>query len=154
MEKLAWLHVIIGSSSYLLITLLAKYKVFVQRRSIFFSFAMGNNIALVVCTIVMLPQTVEFPNLASQIAFGGSVLFLKCFVFFHAQSTGKLFLIFNTVSFDNATFVDAFCWQFDKIFYFLFLLVSCVFWSTDCISRCNVGLVLVIPTECSLETHS
>ena len=68
---------------------------------------MANNIALVVCTIVMLPEAMEFPNLASQIAFGGSVLFLKCFIFFHAQSTGK-FLIFNTVSFDNANFVDGF----------------------------------------------
>ena len=107
MEKLAWLHVGLGSSSYLLITLLVKFKVFIGRRSIFFHYVMANNIALVVCTIVMLPEAIKFPDLVSQIAFGGSVLFLKCIVLFHAQSTGK-FLIFNTVSFDNANLVDGF----------------------------------------------
>ena len=104
---LSWLHMIVGSSSYLIITLLVKLKFFKGRRTIFYSYVVAMCIALVGLSIKMLPQAIDFPNLSSQIALGGSILFLKCFVYFQAQSSGK-FLVFNTVSFDNANFVDGF----------------------------------------------
>ena len=107
MNTLAWLHVILGSSSYVLITLLVKFKVSKGRRTIFFPYVVANCIALVIFSILMLPKAIDFTNLPSQFLFGGSILFLKCFVYFQAQSSGK-FLIFNTVSFDNANFVDGF----------------------------------------------
>ena len=107
MDTLAWLHMILGSSSYLIITLLVKFEIFKGRRTIFYSYVTAICIALGILSILMLPKAINFPNLPSQIAFGGTVLFLKCAVYFQAQSSGK-FLVFNTVSFDNANFVDGF----------------------------------------------
>ena len=108
MDTLAWLHMILGSSSYLIITLLVKFEIFKgQRRTIFYSYVIAICVALGILSIVMLPKALQFPNLPSQIAFGGSILFLKCLVYFQAQSSGK-FLVFNTASFDNANFVDGF----------------------------------------------
>ena len=107
MKTLALLHIILGSSSYLIITLLVKFEIFKGRSIIFYSYVVAICIALIALSILMLPKAIDFPNLPSQIAFGGSVLFLKCFVYFQAQSSGK-FLVFNTVSFDNANFVDGF----------------------------------------------
>ena len=107
MNTLALLHITLGSSSYLIITLLVKFEIFKGRRTIFYSYVVAICIALIALSILMLPKAIDFPNLPSQIAFGGGVLFLKCFVYFQAQSSGK-FLVFNTVSFDNANFVDGF----------------------------------------------
>ena len=42
MNTLAWLHVTLGSSSYVLITLLVKYKFFKGRRTIFFPYVVAN----------------------------------------------------------------------------------------------------------------
>ena len=107
MNTLAWLHMIIGSLSYLFILLLVKFEIFKPRRTIFYSYVVGGCISLGMLSLLMLPKALQFPNLPSQIAFGGSVLFLKCHVYFQAQSSGK-FLVFNTASFDNANFVDGF----------------------------------------------
>ena len=107
MQTLALLHMTLGSSSYLMITLLVKLKVFRGNKTIFFSYVLGVCTALVILSILILPKAIEFQTRPSQIAFGGVVLFLKCFVYFQAQSSGK-FLIFNAVSFENANFVDGF----------------------------------------------
>ena len=107
MNTLAWLHMIIGSLSYLFILLLVKFEIFKPRRTIFYSYVVGGCISLGMLSLLMLPKALQFPNLPSQIAFGGSILFLKCHVYFQAQSSGK-FLVFNTASFDNANFVDGF----------------------------------------------
>ena len=105
---LSIIHMILGSSSYLIITLLVKFEIFkTRRRTIFYSYVIAICIALSILSILMLPKALHFSNLASQITFGGSILFLKCLVYFQAQSSGK-FLVFNTASFDNANFVDRF----------------------------------------------
>ena len=108
MKTLGWLHVAVGTSSYFLITLLIRFNVFKGRSSIFFFYVIGICISLIALTILLLPKAIDFHgNLPLQVTFGGSVLFLKCFFIFQANSSGK-FLTFNTVSFENANFVDGF----------------------------------------------
>ena len=64
----------------------------------FYSYGVAIFVAFgIILTILMLPKAFDFPNLLSQISFGGCVLFLKCFVYFQAQSSGK-FLVFNTAT--------------------------------------------------------
>ena len=63
----------------------------------FYSYGVAIFVAFGILTILMLPKAFDFPNLPSQISFGGCVLFLKCFVYFQAQSSGK-FLVFNTAT--------------------------------------------------------
>ena len=126
LDTLATMNVISGSSSYLLIALLTKSNVFRGRRTIFFSYVASICMALIIFSLPMLPKAIDMTNLPSQIAFGGSILFMKCFIVFQAQSSGKL-LIFNTVSFDNANFVDgfrSFVGNILRLYSVLFLFVS------------------------------
>ena len=62
---------------------------------------------MVLTATLMLPKAVEFTNVYSQVAFGGSVLFMKYLAYFQMQSSGK-FLVYNTVSFENANTADGF----------------------------------------------
>ena len=106
-----------------------KCYVFRGRRTIFFSYVASICMALIIFSLPMLPKAIDMTNLPSQIAFGGSILFMKCFIVFQAQSSGKL-LIFNTVSFDNANFVDgfrSFVGNILRLYSVLFLFVSWVF---------------------------
>ena len=108
MKTLGWLYVVIGTSSYFFIALLIKFNIFKGRSNIFFFYVIAICVSMIALTMLLLPKAVDFQgNLPKQVAFGGSALFLKCFSMFQANSSGK-FLIFNTVSFENANFVDGF----------------------------------------------
>ena len=107
LNKLAWSHVVFGSISYLIIAIVVKYDVFKGRKTIFFSYIIAMCLALITLSLFMLPKALDITDLTLQVIYGGSVLFLKCFIVFQAQSSGK-FLIFSTVPFVNANFVDGF----------------------------------------------
>ena len=105
MESHAWLHIILGLTSYLLTSILVKLKLISGKRTIFFSYIICLGGVMFVMALLMLPRAVDLTDKYTQVAFGGSVLFLKCFIYFQAQSSGK-FLIYNTASYDNANSVD------------------------------------------------
>ena len=105
MQSHAWLHVTLGLSSYLLTGMLVKLKLITGKRAVFFSYILGICASMFVMALLILPRAIDFTDKYSQVAFGGSVLFLKCLIYFQAQSSGK-FLIYNTATFDNANSVD------------------------------------------------
>ena len=107
MNELALLHIILGSSSYLLITLFVKLKVFTGTRTIFYAYISAIITTLIIIAMLVLPRTISLTSVHAQHVLCGTVLFLKCFIKFQAQSAGK-YLLFNTVSLDNANFVDGF----------------------------------------------
>ena len=117
MNSLALLHIILGSFAYLTTTVLVKLKIITGTTILFFTYILGLCTSMSLMAIFLLPKAIEFPNVWSQAAYGGSVLFLKCFVFFQAQSSGK-FLMFNTTSYDNANSVDGFRSLIGNIFRF------------------------------------
>ena len=107
MNSLALLHMIMGSLSFLTTFTLVKLKIITGLRTLFFTYIYGLCTVMAMMAMLLLPKAIEFTKAWSQTAYGGSILFLKCLVLFHAQSTGK-YLIFNTASPDNANSIDAF----------------------------------------------
>ena len=107
LNTLSLLHFVTGFITFFLITILVKLKVFKGRRTIFFAYIVAMCSALLYIPMLMLPKAINMTSMSSQIVFGSIILFLKSFVIFQANSSGK-FLIFNIVSYDNANFVDGF----------------------------------------------
>ena len=155
LNTLSWLHVISGSSSYLLITGLVKWNVFKGRITIFYSYIGGLCAALIIYSMLLLPKAVPMTHISSQVIFGGIILFLKCHVMFQANSSGK-FLIFNTVSFDNANFVDGFRSSVGNFFKLVanltvfFFYLHPEFFSP---SMFTIGIVLIVLLLSRREKH-
>ena len=105
MESHAWLNITLGVTSYLLTSMVVKLKLISGKRANFFAYIICLCAAMFVMALLMLPRAVDLTDIYTQVLFGGSVLFLKCFIYFQAQSSGK-FLIYNTASYDNANSVD------------------------------------------------
>ena len=105
METIAWLHIVLGVTSYVLFSIVVKLNMISGKRTNFFVYILSLCIAMFVMAILMLPRAVDLTYMYTQVAFGGSVLFLKSFIYFPSQSSGK-FLMYNTASYDNANSVD------------------------------------------------
>ena len=104
---LSWLHVAVGFSSYGVITALVHFKVFRGNVRIYWCYVAGCILACIMLPVLLIPKEIAISNLTGQVAFGACILLVKCLVYFQQQSSGK-FLLFNTVTHDNANLVDSF----------------------------------------------
>ncbi|XP_066924450.1 uncharacterized protein [Clytia hemisphaerica] len=115
MNTLSWLHVIVGFSTYIFLMVLVYQKVFEGPLAIFYGYVMACSLAGCLLSLLVLPKLIVIPTMAGQIAFGVIIMATKCFVYFQAQSAGKV-LLFNTVSDSNANLIDGFRSVFGNAF--------------------------------------
>uniref|UniRef100_A0A7M5XJG7 Uncharacterized protein n=1 Tax=Clytia hemisphaerica TaxID=252671 RepID=A0A7M5XJG7_9CNID len=115
MNTLSLLHVFVGFSTYIFLMVLVYRKVFEGPLAIFYGYAMSCSLAGCLLSLLVLPKLIVIPTMAGQIAFGVTIVAIKCFVYFQAQSAGKV-LLFNTVSDSNANLIDGFRSVFGNAF--------------------------------------
>ena len=105
-SSLGWLNLVIGSLSYVIIALLLKLHIFNKSLRRVYTFYL---IASIFCVMVLLglliPSYVVIEYGALQVVVVAIPLTMKCYIWFHAQSSGKV-LLFHTVTHQNSSFID------------------------------------------------
>ena len=125
-NTLSWLHVGVGSISYFLITLSVRFGVFKGRRKTFFLYVIALILGAMILSVLMLPREIKMTQLKEQFLFATALISTKCFVYFQAQTSEK-FLLFHTVTHDNANLVDGFRSIFGNVFRILAKITSYLF---------------------------
>lgn len=102
---LSWMYLTSGFAGYFLIIVLVYLKVFKGMNRIYYVYITACSITLFSLVDLLLPKVFDITSFSSQMVLLVVAMFVKCWIFFHAQSSGKV-LIFNTVSPDNSCSID------------------------------------------------
>ena len=114
-NALSMLHIIVGSSTYLIMFGLVHFEWCTGKLAVFFNYIIGGILACTTLATLLLPKAIDINTHVSQIAFCASLLLAKCYIYFQAQSSGKV-LLFNTVTHSNANSIDSLRAAFGCVF--------------------------------------
>ncbi|XP_066922701.1 uncharacterized protein [Clytia hemisphaerica] len=103
--SLSRLNIIASTLIYIIITVLIKYKVFQGLRKSYFCYATALTLTIFSFANLLLPYFLDISSYKMQTIYLLSHLFIKAWMYFHIQSSGKV-LLFNTVSSENSCLID------------------------------------------------
>ena len=103
---ISWLTIAGSGSTFLLITLLIKCRVFKGLRRNYFFYLSAINITMFMLALLPLPKIVCIKTYALQMLYLAFQMLGKGWAYFNAQSTGKI-LLFNTVTPENSCLIDS-----------------------------------------------
>ena len=102
---LSWLHVVSGFAGYLIILIIMYAKFLNGMEPIYYSYLSATILSLFAFVNLLLPKLITIEGLPSQIVYLASNMWFNCWIYFNAQSAGKL-LLFKTVGPENSCFID------------------------------------------------
>ena len=104
-DSLSWMHIISGASAYFIIIIIIRLKIVRGIRRTYFAYLWASIFVVFAFVDLMLPKLIEIKDYYAQIAYFITPIFLKCWIYFFATSSGKV-LLFNTVTPENACVID------------------------------------------------
>ena len=102
----SWVSIATCGASFIMISLMIKYGVFQGVRRNYFFYLSSLNLTILVFATLPLPKITEIPTFQLQVVFFVLQMFAKSWMYFVAQSSGKV-LLFNTVTLENSCFIDS-----------------------------------------------
>eukprot|EP00111_Clytia_hemisphaerica_P004741 TCONS_00013628-protein len=103
---ISWLTIAGAGIHFLVITMLIKFGVFKGLKSNYFFYLSALNLTLVILAIIPLPRIDNLKSYIPQLLYLAFLTLAKGWVFFNAQSAGKI-LLFNTVTSENSCLIDS-----------------------------------------------
>ena len=105
-NSLSWVQLITSFSSYLIIFSMVYAKLFRSLETSFYCYVTSCSLALSSFVLLLVPWIIHISDFAAQVCYLVINVLLINWIYFHAQSSGKV-LIFGTVSSGNACFIDS-----------------------------------------------
>ena len=124
---LSWIHLGSGTSAYAIITILIKLKIFKgTRKRMYFFYITASIFTLLALVSLLLPRIINISSFPEQVIYLVLSMLIKCWIYFHAQSSGKV-LLFSNVSSKNSCTVDSVRSSFGAIMKLFALATSFLF---------------------------
>eukprot|EP00111_Clytia_hemisphaerica_P016634 TCONS_00049317-protein len=149
---LSWMHLCSGFAVYAFIIVLIKYDIFQGVQRMYYFYVSSSIFALVAFIVLMLPRLFNITSFPEQITYLVIGMLIKCWIYFHAQSSGKV-LLFTTVTPDKSCTIDGVRSTFGATMKLLALATGFLFFETPQWFVLPIGIIQFLAICIVLYRH-